>query len=84
MGSQAQSGPGEWKMDEETLRGLFGWLPPGGSPNFRKITAGGTEYLQIVIPIGGFLTYACIPLAGRPDMSRPHGYETFLHYLRSQ
>ena len=71
-------------MDEKTVRELFGWFPPERSPNFRKITAGGTEYLDIVIPIGGFLTHACIPLTGRPDMSRPHGHETFLQYLRSR
>jgi len=71
-------------MDENTLRELFGWVPPQGSPNFRKITAGGTTYLDIVIPVGGFLSHLCIPLAGRPDLTRPHGYPTYLHYLRSR
>jgi len=69
-------------MDEEIIRELLGWVPPPGAPNYRRIQADGRSYLQIVLPMGGFPTYVCIPRTGRPDMSRPHGYDTFLDYLR--
>jgi len=71
-------------MDEKTLRELFGWRPPGGSPNYRKIGVGGTDFLQIVISVGAFVAHACVPLSGRPDMSRPYGYRTFLDCLRAR
>ena len=71
-------------MDEKTIRELLGWVPSEGIPNFRKIRMGSKDYLQIFIPVGGFPAYAWIPLQGRPDLSRPHGEETFLGYLRSR
>jgi len=71
-------------MDEGTIKEVLGWVPPEGGANFRKVRMGSKDYLQIFIPVGGFPAYAWIPLQGRPDMSRPHGEETFLGYLRSR
>ncbi|MCK4284208.1 MAG: hypothetical protein KAX44_07820 [Candidatus Brocadiae bacterium] len=71
-------------MEHKAIRDLFGWVPSRGKPNYRKVTAGHTEYLQILVSFDGFPTYACIPLRGRPDMSNPHGHETFLDFLRAR
>ena len=69
-------------MDEKTIRDMFGWVPEPEAPNFRKIRAGDTEFLQILVPMGGLAGYACIPLSGRPDMSRPYGCESVLEHLK--
>jgi len=69
-------------MDKKSIREMFGWLPPGQGPSYRKIVADGEEYLQIAMPMGGFSAHACIPLTGRPDMSRPHEHATFLEFLK--
>ncbi len=71
-------------MDENTLRELFGWMPDGEAPNYRRVEFEGRSYLQILIPMGMFAGYACIPLQGRPDMSRPHGKESVLRHLRER
>jgi hypothetical protein len=71
-------------MDEHTIRDVFGWMPPEGGGNFRKITAGGIDYLQIMVAMGAFAAHSCIPLQGRPDMSRPHGHATMLEFLRAR